>query len=115
MKWRYSKPPFIGTLDREETWKVIRSNMLYSDLKSMLREYNWDDGFEVPKEILSDSNCDLALALEIFYLADGYSYLEKSDKMTVLQKWNPFITTLYRDILNHQISKNRYPLYQPAE
>ena len=113
MKWRYSNPPFIGTLDREETWKVIRSKMLYSDLKSMLREYNWDDGFEVPKEILSDSNCDLALALEIFYLADGYSYLEKSDKTAVFQNWNPFITTLYRDILNHKFRKTDTPFTNP--
>ena len=99
--------------------------MLYSDLKRILREYNWDDGFEVPKEILSDPNCDLALALELFYLADGYSYLEKSDHTTVLQKstslqkpaalqkWNPFITTLYHDILDHKFQKTDTPFTNP--
>lgn len=50
--------------------------MAYVDLKNKLDEYNWDDGFEVPRTILADPDCDLALALEIFYLAGGYEYLE---------------------------------------
>ena len=80
--------------------------MAYADLKNKLDEYNWDDGFEVPRTILADPDCDLALALEIFYLAGGYEYLEKSAKRTKLQKWNPFITVLYEDILEqpHKIS-----------
>lgn len=67
--------------------------------------YNWDDGFEVPRTILADPDCDLALALEIFYLAGGYEYLEKSAKRTKLQKWNPFITVLYEDILDNRFPK----------
>lgn len=78
--------------------------MVYYDLKSKLSEYNWDDGFEALQKILSDSNCDLALALEIFYLADGYGYLEKSTTTTALEEWNGFITTLYNDILNNRFS-----------
>ena len=50
--------------------------MPYTDLKKKLDEYNWDDGFEVPRTILADPDCNLALALEIFYLAGGYEYLE---------------------------------------
>lgn len=69
--------------------------MAYADLKNKLDEYNWDDRFEVPRTILADPDCDLALALEIFYLAGGYEYLEKSARRTKLQKWNPFITVLY--------------------
>ena len=72
--------------------------MAYADLKNKLDEYNWDDGFEVPRTILADPDCDLALALEIFYLAGGYEYLEKSAKRTKLQKWNPFITVLLKAI-----------------
>lgn len=78
--------------------------MAYDDLKNKLNEYNWDNGFAIPKEILADADCDLALALEIFYLAGGYKYLENLTKTTVFQKWNRFITVLYDDILN-----NRYP------
>ena len=29
------------------------------DLEKLLDEYNWDDGFEIPKEILSNPYCDL--------------------------------------------------------
>ena len=79
--------------------------MAYADLKNKLDEYNWDDGFEVPRTILADSDCDLALAWEIFYLAGGYEYLEKSAKRTKLQKWNPFITVLYEDILDNRFPK----------
>ncbi|OUP27548.1 DUF4274 domain-containing protein [Faecalibacterium sp. An192] len=79
--------------------------MAYADLKNKLDEYNWDDGFEVPRTILADPDCDLALALEIFYLAGGYEYLEKSARKTKLQKWNPFITVLYEDILNNRFPK----------
>ena len=78
--------------------------MAYADLKNKLDEYNWDDGFEVPRTILADPDCDLALALEIFYLAGGYEYLEKLARRTKLQKWNQFITVLYEDILD-----NRFP------
>lgn len=59
----------------------------------------------MPKEILSDPSCGLALALEVFYLADGYHYLETLAKTTTLQKWNKFFTTLYHDILNHRFPK----------
>ena len=79
--------------------------MAYADLKNKLDEYNWDDGFEVPRTILADPDCDLALALEIFYLAGGYEYLEKSAKRTKPQKWNPFITVLYEDILDNRFPK----------
>lgn len=81
--------------------------MVYYDLKRKLNEYNWDNRFEIPKEILADPGCDLALALalEVFYLADGYGYLEKSTKTTVLEEWNEFITILYNDILNNKFPK----------
>ena len=79
--------------------------MAYTDLKNKLDECNWDDGFEVPRIILADPDCDLALALEIFYLAGGYEYLEKSARRTKLQKWNPFITVLYEDILDNRFPK----------
>ena len=36
--------------------------MAYDDLKNKLNEYNWDNGFAFPKEILADADCDLALA-----------------------------------------------------
>lgn len=34
-----------------------------NELRQMLSEYNWDDGFVLPKEVLENPDCDLALAL----------------------------------------------------
>jgi hypothetical protein len=79
--------------------------MVYNDLENMLNEYNWDNGFEIPKGILADPRCDLALALEIFYLSDGYAYLEDLEKTTDLKEWNSFITALYDDISNNKFPK----------
>ena len=79
--------------------------MVYNDLRNKLNEYNWDDGFEIPKEILADPSCDLALALEIFYLGDGYAYLDDLEKTTDLKEWGSFITVLYDDILNNKFPK----------
>lgn len=80
--------------------------MAYYDLKRKISAYNWDDGFELPKEILANPDCDLALALEIFYLADGYGYLEQPRNATVSAEWNRFIAALYNDILNHKFPKS---------
>lgn len=68
-------------------------------LRQVLNEYNWDDGFELPKELLENPDCDLALALEIFYLADGYSYLTDKSRSTSLKEWKLFVEKLYADIL----------------
>ena len=80
-------------------------NDMNTNLKSKISEYNWDDGFMLPKEILDDPNCDLALALEMFYLADGYRYLENQAEATELKEWKEFIVNLYNDILNNKFSK----------
>lgn len=42
------------------------------------------------------------MALEIFYLGDGYAYLEDLEKTTDLKEWSSFITALYDDILNNK-------------
>ena len=42
--------------------------MAYEDLEELLHQYNWDDGFEIPKAILDNPHCDLALPLKVFYL-----------------------------------------------
>lgn len=79
--------------------------MAYSDLKRKLNEYNWDDGFDVPKEILSAPDCDLAFALEVFYLGDGYAHLDGLSQTSSLEEWREFITALYDDILNNKFRK----------
>lgn len=78
-------------------WIWVR--YMNNELRQLLNEYNWDDGFDLPKELLKNPNCDLALALEIFYLADGYSYLIDKSNNTSLKEWKFFVEKLYADIL----------------
>lgn len=80
--------------------------MLYDDLEKILNEYNWDDGFQTPKEILDNPHCDLALALKIFYLADGFAYLDGFAEKTELKEWKQFICALYNDILDNKYAKD---------
>ena len=86
--------------------------MSYDDLENMLSEYNWDDGFEIPKEILANPYCDLALALSIFYHADGFAYLDGFAEKAGLKEWNQFICSLYNDILGNKYreSDRRYTI-----
>lgn len=73
--------------------------MTYDELKSILNDYNWDDGFEVPRQILNDPNCDLALALEIFYLGDGFTYFQTfAHNIGGTREWFGFISRLCDDI-----------------
>ena len=70
--------------------------MTYLELKKMIDGHNWDDGFAVPEKVLKDPNCDLALALEIFYLGDGYRYLIRSKSIeNENEQWLLFISDLY--------------------
>ena len=61
--------------------------------------YNWDNGFDIPQTVLENKECDLSIALLIFYRADGLSYLaDKSDNVN-LPQWSSFIKKLYDSIL----------------
>lgn len=46
-----------------------------SEMKHSLKEYNWDGDFALFQQLLQELECDLSLALEIFYLEDGFSCL----------------------------------------
>ena len=52
--------------------------------------YNWDNGFEIPYNIINNKNCDLGTALMIFYDADGYRVLENKEELK-----NPNITKVF--------------------
>jgi hypothetical protein len=66
--------------------------------------YNWDDGFEVPIEIIKNENCDLGTALLLFFLADGVVYL--TDENKVIQSddilWKDFLKKLFEMINKNQ-------------
>lgn len=62
--------------------------------------YNWDNGFEIPQVILDNAQCDLAIALLLFYRADGAGYLFDKFYTESLSQWAPFIKGLYKSILD---------------
>ncbi|MDU7337320.1 MAG: DUF4274 domain-containing protein [Clostridium sp.] len=80
----------------------------------IINNYNWDDGFDYPASLLLDNPCDLALALCIFYLADGYRFLqavpEQKDRNS---QWVAFIDSLYRNIIDGSYVKTKRPYRIP--
>lgn len=85
--------------------------MDYEQMKEALLEYNWDDGFEFPQTLLDNPLCDLSLALQIFDLADGYSYM--IGVRYSLEEWSSFIRPLYEDILAGKYPKTDAPYTAP--
>lgn len=69
------------------------SEMLYV----LAANYNWDNGFSIPRAIIANNNCDMSTGLMMFYLSDGIKLL--SDKESVeqsgLDEWRKFITEVY--------------------
>lgn len=63
--------------------------------------YNWDNGFEIPKEILNNSSCTLSIAMLLFWEADGLSYLLDKSLNDNLPEWFAFISMLYDKIVNN--------------
>ncbi|MNV74010.1 hypothetical protein D3C71_1671930 [compost metagenome] len=88
-------------------------NEEYKEYCRQLDRYNWDDGFEFPQSLLSDSGCDLALALKIFYLADGYGYLQRfiGEEPSGSPEWLAFMDALYARLVENQFpaAESRYP------
>lgn len=65
-----------------------------------MNNYNWDNGFEIPRKVLLKSCCELSTALMIFYLADGERYLEDKNEVinSSMTEWSLFIQNLYKQI-----------------
>ena len=62
--------------------------------------YNWNNGFDIPQLILDNDKCNQSIALLIFYMADGISYLFDKSYNEKLPQWSDFIKNLYDSILN---------------
>ncbi len=78
-------------------------DMEANHLDILISEYNWDNGFHVPKMVIESKNCELATAMRTFYLSDGYSYLlnnihENTERFK-------FISCLFERILTGHFSK----------
>ncbi|ASB89424.1 MULTISPECIES: DUF4274 domain-containing protein [Bacillus] len=66
--------------------------------------YNWNSGFDVPKAILENENCDFGTGLLMFHYADGYRMLENPDDVSksTLEEWKDFLVQTYNKLINLQ-------------
>lgn len=83
---------YINILNDEESLFVYANN------------YNWDNGFDVPKAIINNPACSLSIALLLFYLADGITYLSTKKYNENLPEWSNFISFLYERIISNSFT-----------
>lgn len=111
--------------------KLLISKLLYNDSKiDVLNKvervknsealyifsynYNWDNGFEIPRKILDNRYCDLSTALIIFYFSDGVRYLEnKHCNSDFSKEWFEFVENLYNDIVSKKFVKGNIKFVPP--
>ncbi len=97
----------------EVTKEINRINDLET-LYTYAYNYNWDNGFKIPRQILSKKSCDLSTALMLFYKADGFVYLcDKSSVDDNSSQWSKFITNLYNKIINNEYKKSTIKFVPP--
>jgi hypothetical protein len=75
------------------------------ELFVLLDNFNWDNGFEVPKAVLNHPKCSLSVALLAFYRADGIRYLfegEAAFANPLSKEWEGFVKDVYTKILRGQ-------------
>ena len=75
------------------------------ELFVLLDNFNWNNGFEVPKAVLTHSKCSLSVALLAFYRADGIRYLlegEAAFANPLSKEWEVFVKDVYTKILRGQ-------------
>lgn len=77
-------------------------------LHVIMFNYNWDDGFELPKLVLKNEKCQLSTALLIFYLAGGDEFLlEKQEISNSKSERIRFISQLYNNIISNIYQKGK--------
>jgi len=73
--------------------------MTYEEMTESVRNYDFSDDFLLAEKILTSPLCDLALALRIFYLANGYEFLKDATGHGGGDaRWLFFMSTLKKDI-----------------
>ena len=99
----------------KENIELIRMMNDSNLLDEIAKHYNWDDGLDIPKKIINNSNCDLSTALYIFYCAGGYDYFV--DKDGVLNSEDitrkDFLINLYNKIVQGDYQNKRLPFAVP--
>ena len=80
--------------------KYIQSCTDPETLHLCVYNYNWSDGFDEPKAYLSNPNCSLSTALQLFYDGDGLRLLYNDLDDDEVPEWEEFITMLYNRIVS---------------
>lgn len=89
----------LGEYGKEE---ILLDDCSAKSLSDFIDNYNWDDGFEVPYFIMNHSNCDLGIALKMFYMNDGLDILDDSFNDYFDKKYVCFVELLYNKIKNEE-------------
>ncbi|MCF0106738.1 MAG: DUF4274 domain-containing protein [Holdemanella sp.] len=79
---------YVNSIADEQTLSIYTFN------------YNWDNGFSIPYSILQNKCCTLNIALLLFDLADGFTYLKSKEDDSDLPDWSKFVKELYNRIIN---------------
>jgi hypothetical protein len=65
------------------------------DLNQLIDVYNWDDGFIVPNAVMEHRECDLGIALKMFWLSEAAQLFSDSfDDSKSPRQWIDFCRTL---------------------
>ena len=75
-----------------EMYPEVSIEPILSEMRKHITDV-WGEHFQIEKG-------NQPKKLEIFYLADGYAYLDNPVANPKLEKWSVFIAELYNDILN---------------
>ena len=69
--------------------------------------YNWNNGFDIPKVLLENENCDLGTGLLMFHYADGYRILENPEEVSAStsEEWKGFLFKLYNRLENSEFQR----------
>lgn len=78
----------------EDLLRIAAMNSAH-DLQRAALHYNWDDGFDVPYAIANHPRCDLAVALELFWLSDAVEvHLDRHRISPASENWVRFFEFL---------------------
>lgn len=114
-----SKKEYVHKLlyseNKQDTIDEIKSITDSELLHIIAGNYNWDNGFEIPYNIINNKNCDLGTALMIFYDADGYRALENKEELKNpnLKEWASFISEIEEHILKNEFKVNHIKFIPP--
>lgn len=106
--WLYEK-------DQGEVLKMIPDIEDAEELYLYSYNYNWDNGFEIPRAIMGNESCVLATALLLFYRADGEMYLYNKERNDRLVAWSDFIEELYRNIVSGNYDRGHIAFSIPLD